>query len=179
MATGAVGGVGHVAVPEGPARTVPGAGGSGKSGTEGRGGGRSITDRVQPAGGAAVPPRPGWTASDQARPLDSHALGPCNVAMGNVRIRVEHALGREQALDRIRRAAEGLTSKGSGYVRSVEWSESGAVVVGESFEGRLEVTEVEVTGEVVLGWKLAFFPLKVQRDAEAWLRELLRAEAGT
>lgn len=95
-------------------------------------------------------------------------------AMGSVRIRVEHALGRDEALARIRRAAEQLSARGSGYVRSIEWSETGAVVVGEGFEGRLVVTDVEVTSEVELGWKLAFFPLKVQRDAEAWLRELLR-----
>lgn len=94
--------------------------------------------------------------------------------MGTVQIRVEHALGRDEALVRIRNAAEQLSSRGSGYVRSIEWSESGAVIVGESFEGRLVVTEVEVTGDVELGWKLAFFPLKVQRDAEAWLRDLLR-----
>jgi hypothetical protein len=94
--------------------------------------------------------------------------------MGNVRIRVEHALGRDEALRRIQAAAEELRARGGSPVQRLEWHESGAIVVGDSFEGRLVVTEVEVTGEVELGWKLAFFPLKVQRDAEAWLRNLLR-----
>ncbi|MCY2959706.1 MAG: polyhydroxyalkanoic acid system family protein [Planctomycetota bacterium] len=94
--------------------------------------------------------------------------------MGSVRIRVEHALGRQEALSRIRRAADGLGAKGAAYVKSVEWSESGAVVAGDGFDGRFVVTDTDVTAEVELGWKLAFFPLKVQRDAEAWLRDLLR-----
>ncbi len=94
--------------------------------------------------------------------------------MGTVRIRVEHKLGRAEALDRIRRAAEGMGSKAAAYVRSVEWTDTGAVVVGESFDGSFVVSDIDVTAEVQLGWKLAFFPLKVQRDAEAWLGELLR-----
>jgi hypothetical protein len=83
-------------------------------------------------------------------------------------------VGRAEALGRIRRAAEGMGSKAASYVRSVEWTETGAVVVGEGFDGRFVVSETDVTAEVQLGWKLAFFPLKVQRDAEAWLAELLR-----
>ncbi len=94
--------------------------------------------------------------------------------MGTVRVRVEHKLGRAEALGRIRRAAEGMGSKAAAYVRTVEWSETGAVVVGEGFDGRFVVSETDVTAEVELGWKLAFFPLKVQRDAEAWLGELLK-----
>lgn len=94
--------------------------------------------------------------------------------MGTVRIRVEHALGRAEALGRIRRAAEGLGSNAAKYVKSVEWSDAGAVVVGDGFDGRFVVGDTDVTAEVELGWKLAFFPLKVQRDGEAFLRDLLR-----
>jgi len=94
--------------------------------------------------------------------------------MGNVQIRVEHALGRAEALGRIRKAAESMGSSAAKYMKSVEWSDSGAVVVGDGFDGRFVVTDSDVTAEVELVWKLAFFPLKVQRDGEAWLRDLLR-----
>lgn len=97
-----------------------------------------------------------------------------NAVMTNVRIRVEHALGRDEALARIRRAADGMGSKAAAYVRSVEWSEAGAVVAGDGFDGRFAVSENDVTAEVELGWKLSFFPLKVQREAETWLANLLR-----
>lgn len=94
--------------------------------------------------------------------------------MGNVQIRVEHALGRAEALRRIRAAAEGMDAKAASYVKSVEWSDTGAVVHGSGFDGRFAVSDTDVTAEVELGWKLAFFPLKVQRDGEAFLRDLLK-----
>ncbi len=93
--------------------------------------------------------------------------------MGKVTLKVEHALGRTEALARIRRAAEGMDAKAAKYVRSVQWSESGAVVDGDGFSGAFTVTDTDVTADVELGWKLAFFPLKVQRDGEAFLRNLL------
>jgi hypothetical protein len=99
--------------------------------------------------------------------------GAQNAPMAEVTIRVEHALGRAEALARIRRAAEGLAQQGR-VVQRLEWSETGALVAGDGFEGRLVVGDAEVTGSVELGWKLAFFPLKVRREAEAWLAELLR-----
>lgn len=94
--------------------------------------------------------------------------------MGKVQIRVEHALGRVEAQRRIRAAAEAQAEKGAKYVKSLSWSEGGAHVVGDGFEGKLAIGDTEVTGDVDLGWKLAFFPLKIQREAEAYLRELLR-----
>jgi putative polyhydroxyalkanoate system protein len=93
--------------------------------------------------------------------------------MGSVRIRVEHALGRDEARARIQGAAAGLTEK-SALVRSIAWTEDGAQVAGDGFDGRLSIGDTEVVGEVELGWKLAFFPLKVRRDAEAWLQDLLK-----
>jgi len=97
-----------------------------------------------------------------------------NAPMTNVQIRVEHKLGRAEALARIRRAADGMGAKAASYVRSAEWSDTGAVVVGNGFDGRFVVSDVDVTADVELGWKLSFFPLKVQREAEVWLADLLR-----
>ncbi len=90
----------------------------------------------------------------------------------NVSIRVAHTLGREEARTRIQRAAAGLAEK-TALVRTIQWTEAGATIAGDGFDGRLTITDTEVVGEVELGWKLAFFPLKVQRDAEAWLQNLL------
>jgi hypothetical protein len=98
---------------------------------------------------------------------------PKDAPMAEVTIRVQHALGRAEALARIRRAADELVQQGR-VVRRLEWSETGAIVAGDGFEGRLVVEETEVTGAVVLDWKLSFFPLKVRREAEGWLAELLR-----
>ncbi|MBL8863831.1 MAG: polyhydroxyalkanoic acid system family protein [Planctomycetes bacterium] len=92
--------------------------------------------------------------------------------MAEVTIRVSHTLGRAEALARLRRATEGLAQSGR-IVRTLEWSVESARVAGDGFEGQLVVGETEVTGRVELGWKLAFFPLRVQREAEAWLREAL------
>jgi len=94
--------------------------------------------------------------------------------MGQVQIRVEHALGRAEAQRRIRAAADAQAQKGSKYVQSLTWSEGGAHVVGDGFEGTLTIGDTDVAGDVELGWKLAFFPLKIQREAEAYLREILR-----
>jgi hypothetical protein len=94
--------------------------------------------------------------------------------MKTVTLRVEHALGRAEAMSRIRKAAEGLTGRSAAFVKSIEWSDTGASVVGEGFQGRLTVNDTDVVGEVELGWALAFLPLKVQRDGEAWIGGLLR-----
>ncbi len=106
--------------------------------------------------------------------LYSRSWKPSNAVMTNVRIRVEHALGRDEAMARIRRAADSMAPKAAAYLRSVEWSDSGAVVLGDGFDGRFVVSENDVTADVELGWKLSFFPLKVQREAETWLADLLR-----
>jgi hypothetical protein len=95
-------------------------------------------------------------------------------SMATVQLRVEHKLGRAEALARIRKAVDGVGAKAAAYVQSIEWSDSGAVVHGNGFDGRVVVTDTDMTAEVELGWKLAFFPLKVQRDGEAFLRDLLR-----
>lgn len=97
-----------------------------------------------------------------------------NARMTNVQIRVEHKLGRQEALARIRRAADGMGAKAASYIRSAEWSDTGAVVAGNGFDGRFVVSDTDVTADVDLGWKLSFFPLKVQREAEAWLADLLK-----
>ncbi len=94
--------------------------------------------------------------------------------MGQVTLRVEHALGRAEALRRIQAAAEKLRERAGSVVRTLEWTEAGAEVAGDGFEGTLAVGETDVTGTVELGWKLAFFPLKVQREGEAWLRDVLQ-----
>ncbi len=94
--------------------------------------------------------------------------------MKTVTLRVEHALGRTEALSRIRKAAEGLSGRSAAFVKSIEWSDTGARVVGEGFQGQLTVSDTDVVGEVELGWQLAFLPLKVQRDGEAWIGGLLR-----
>ncbi len=89
-----------------------------------------------------------------------------------VSIRIEHALGRDEARTRIQRAAAGLAEK-TALVRQIQWTDEGATITGDGFDGRLTIGDTDVVGEVELGWKLAFFPLKVQRDAEAWLQNLL------
>lgn len=94
--------------------------------------------------------------------------------MASVQIRVAHALGRAEARARIQKATVDHAAQVGKFVKSLTWTESGAEVVGEGFEGSLAIGDTEVTGEVELGWKLSFFPLKVQRDGEAWLSALLR-----
>jgi hypothetical protein len=101
---------------------------------------------------------------------DARSVPP---GMKEVRFSVPHSLGRDEALRRIRQAAEELAA-GRSVVRRLEWSETGALVAGDGFEGRLIVLEAVVEAEVQLGWQLAFFPLKAQREAEAWLAGVLR-----
>ena len=131
--------------------------------------------------GAAV--QPSLTIAEHAvHPLWTIHREPCGLAhferanpsMAKVSIRVEHTLGAAEVERRIRAAAAMLEEKKPGIVRSITWNGGRAHASGDGFEGDLVITERDFTASVELGWKLAFFPLKVQREAEAWLAQLLR-----
>jgi hypothetical protein len=99
--------------------------------------------------------------------------------MGKVRVEVDHKLGRERALAHIRATAESMRAKAAPFIKSVEWSDTGAVVVGEGFKGRLEVEETKVIVDADLGFALSLFPVKAEREMRSWIQKVLDSAAGS
>jgi putative polyhydroxyalkanoate system protein len=99
--------------------------------------------------------------------------------MAKVRVEVEHKLGRARALAHIRATAESMRAKADRFVKSVEWTDNGATVVGEGFKGRLEVDETKVIVEADLGFALSLFPVKAEREMRAWIQKVLDSAAGS
>lgn len=93
--------------------------------------------------------------------------------MANISFKVEHALGAAEALKRVRAAAEAQRSKAAGFVNDVAWTANGARVDGKGFSGEIQVGERDVSVDANLGFPASLMPLKVQREAEAWLRSAL------
>jgi putative polyhydroxyalkanoate system protein len=93
--------------------------------------------------------------------------------MAKMSFRVEHALGKAEAMRRIREAAEQHKDKAAAYVKDVQWTADSARVVGRGFSGELHVGEKDVTIEADLGFPASLMPLKIQREAESWLGKQL------
>ena len=93
--------------------------------------------------------------------------------MGKMSFKVEHALGKAEAMRRIREAAEKHKDKAAGYVKDVQWTADSVRVVGKGFSGDLHVGERDVTIDVDLGFPASLMPLKIQREAESWLQKQL------
>lgn len=93
--------------------------------------------------------------------------------MAKISVKVEHALGAAEAMKRLRAAADAAAGKTASFVNRVEWSERGAVVDGKGFSGSFAVGERDVTIEADLGFPASLMPMKIQRDAEEWLRKTL------
>lgn len=93
--------------------------------------------------------------------------------MAKISVKVDHTLGAAEALKRIRTAAEAQRAKVSAFVSEVAWTASGVRVVGQGFSGEIHVGESDVTVDAELGFPASLMPMKVQREAEAWLRGAL------
>ena len=95
--------------------------------------------------------------------------------MSKMTFKVEHQLGKAEAMRRIREAAEKHKDKTAGYVKEMEWTSDGARVVGTGFSGEIRVGEREVTIDADLGFPASLMPMKIQREAESWLGKQLGA----
>lgn len=93
--------------------------------------------------------------------------------MGKLQVKVDHALGANEARKRLEQAAEKLRKEHGSLVGSLVWSPSGAHVEGTGFEGDLTVGEREVVADVELGFPASLMPLKARREVEGWLRGVL------
>ncbi len=93
--------------------------------------------------------------------------------MAKMSFKVEHALGKAEAMRRIRAAAEQHKDKTSVYVKEMQWTPEGARVVGTGFSGEIRVGEREVTIDADLGFPASLMPMKIQREAESMLGKML------
>lgn len=93
--------------------------------------------------------------------------------MAKISVKVDHTLGSVEALKRLRSAAEAQRAKVAGFLNEVEWTPRGARVDGKGFSGEIQVDESAVTVDADLGFPASLMPLKVKREAEAWLRSAL------
>jgi len=93
--------------------------------------------------------------------------------MTKISVKVDHELGAAEAMKRLRAAADAAGAKASSFVNKVEWNANGAVVDGKGFSGSFAVGERDVTIDADLGFPANLMPLKIQRDAEDWLRKTL------
>ncbi len=93
--------------------------------------------------------------------------------MATISFKVEHTLGKAEAMRRIRAAAEEHKDKVAGFANDVQWSPDGAHVDGKGFSGDLRVNERDVTIEADLGFPASLMPMKIQREAESWLGKQL------
>lgn len=93
--------------------------------------------------------------------------------MAKVSIKVGHALGATEAMKLIRDAANAQASKASGFVKSAVWTDNTLHVDGKGFTGELRVGDSDVTVDADLGFPASLMPLKIQKEAEAWLRGVL------
>lgn len=95
--------------------------------------------------------------------------------MARFTIKVDHALGSAEAMKRIRSAAEAQKAKAAGFVKEAIWSENSLHVDGQGFSGDIRVADRDVTVDAELGFPASLMPLKIQKEAEAWLRTVLGA----
>lgn len=93
--------------------------------------------------------------------------------MAKIAIQVEHALGKQAAFERIRIAAEAHQKKLQDFVQTVEWSADSVRVAGRGFSGEIRVGEREVAVDAELGFPASLMPMKVRKEAEAWLHQVL------
>lgn len=93
--------------------------------------------------------------------------------MAKLTVTIDHTLGAAEAMKRIRAAADSQAAKASSYVKSVEWTANSAHVDGKGFSGDLRVGERDVTIDADLGFPASLMPMKVKKEAEAWLRGVL------
>jgi putative polyhydroxyalkanoate system protein len=93
--------------------------------------------------------------------------------MAKLTIKIDHTLGTVEAMKLIRAAADSQAAKASGFVKSAVWSENSLHVDGKGFSGDLRVGERDVTIDAELGFPASLMPMKVQKEAEAWLRGVL------
>lgn len=93
--------------------------------------------------------------------------------MAKIAIQVEHALGQQAAFERIRKAAEEHRDKVAGFVRELTWTSDSVRVQGQGFSGEIRVSERHVDVEADLGFPASLMPMKVRKEAEAWLRKVL------
>ncbi len=93
--------------------------------------------------------------------------------MAKIAIQVEHALGRQAAFERIRMAAEEHRDKVAGFVQDLTWTSDSVRVQGKGFSGEIRVGESSVDVDAELGFPASLMPMKVRKEAEAWLRKVL------
>ncbi|MDZ4773695.1 MAG: polyhydroxyalkanoic acid system family protein [Planctomycetota bacterium] len=93
--------------------------------------------------------------------------------MSKVSLTIEHTLGTVEAMRRIRTAAEAQRAKAAGFVSNVTWTEDVARVEGTGFSGEIRVSEREVKIDAELGFPASLMPMKIKKEAEAWLRGVL------
>jgi putative polyhydroxyalkanoate system protein len=93
--------------------------------------------------------------------------------MATISFKVEHALGKAEAMRRIRAAADEHKDKVAGFAKQLQWSPDGAHVEGKGFSGDLRVGEKDVIIEADLGFPASLMPMKIQREAESFLRKQL------
>jgi putative polyhydroxyalkanoate system protein len=93
--------------------------------------------------------------------------------MAKLTIKVDHTLGTAEAMRLLRAAAEAHQKKVSGFVNSAVWSENSLHVDGKGFSGDIRVADRDVTVDADLGFPASLMPMKIQKEAEAWLRSVL------
>lgn len=93
--------------------------------------------------------------------------------MAKIAIQVEHALGQQTAFERIRKAAEEHRDKVAGFVQELTWTSDSVHVQGQGFAGEIRVGDRTVDVDAELGFPASLMPMKVRKEAEAWLRKVL------
>jgi hypothetical protein len=94
-------------------------------------------------------------------------------AMTSIEVRVPHALGRAEALRRIRAKAEPMIASGRAPITSLEWTDEGARIASANSSGTLACTDTEVVVNAELGGFAAFMSAGAKKAVEGWLREVL------
>lgn len=105
--------------------------------------------------------------------MDSAASGLHARAMTTIEVRVPHALGRAEALRRIRAKAEPMIASGRAPITSLEWTDEGARIASANSSGTLVCTDAEVVVTAELGGFVAFMSAGAKKAVDGWLREVL------
>lgn len=105
--------------------------------------------------------------------MDSDWSAPHARTMTTIEVRVPHALGRAEALRRIRAKAEPMIASGRAPITSLEWTDEGARIASANSSGTLVCTDAEVVVRAELGGFVAFMSAGAKKAVDGWLREVL------
>lgn len=93
--------------------------------------------------------------------------------MTTIEVRVPHALGKAEALRRIKAKAEPMIASGRAPITSMEWTDDGARVASANSQGELVCSDTEVVVTARLGGFVALMSIGAKKAVEDFLKKTL------